>query len=250
MNDVYLITNRLNGFHYVGASSAGYKQRFKRHCQLANNGSTALLHKAIREDGVQNFTVELLETGVSNNDVADRERYYIQKYNSYYENGLGYNMTFGGDGMVGHIHSESSKQRVRKSLLGHKFPESRNQKIRNAMLGRIYLPEWRVALSQARLGRFCAEHNAFYGKHHSAQTKSIISKANTKHPVCMLDSTTHEIVQEFCNCNDAAKWLLSNTAVIGKASTMQGRIRYVCTRTDSNLTAYGFGWKFKKKSID
>ncbi len=50
------------------------------------------IHKAIKKYGKQNFTLEVIEI-VNKSNLNEREIYWIQKYNSYYN---GYNSTKGG----------------------------------------------------------------------------------------------------------------------------------------------------------
>lgn len=97
---IYLITNKLNGKQYVGQTVThrcklgkmvhfGYLNRFKEHCQSKAN---TLLAKALREDGVKNFTVELV-TECIHSHTDDEEEKYILQYNTMNPNG--YNMIFG-----------------------------------------------------------------------------------------------------------------------------------------------------------
>ena len=57
------------------------------------------LQNAIRKYGEQNFSFDVLEE-CSNEELGEREKYYIQKYDSFIKNGKGYTMTFGGDNGV------------------------------------------------------------------------------------------------------------------------------------------------------
>ena len=250
MNDVYLITNRVNGKRYVGVTCRGYLERFKEHVNSAMSGSTTILHSAIRKYGVNNFDVMLLESDVSDDDVSQREKHYIQLYNTFYTSGIGYNMTEGGGGVAGYKHTSSTKQKISASLSGHVFPKGRNKKIQAAMTGREYKPEWRKALSAARSGRFNGPDNPFYGKHHSASTKSLVSKANTKHEVLQLDPVTKEVLRRFDNARQAGQWVVTQGITSASPSTCEGRISEVCRKGNLHSTAYSFSWKFEERSID
>jgi len=250
MNDVYLITNRVNGKRYVGITCRGYLERFKEHVHEAVAGSTTILHNAIRKYGADSFDVILLETNVPDSDIEKREQYYIKLYSTFYTSGIGYNMTEGGGGMSGYKHTEAAKKQISSSLTGHVFPESRNKKIQTAMIGREYKPEWRKALSEARLGRFTGADNPFYGKHHSATTKDKVSDANTKHAVLQLDAVTKEPLQVFKNPGQAGQWIVDNGFSSALPSTCEGRISEVCRKGNLYSTAYSFSWKFEERSID
>ena len=52
-------------------------------------------HNAIRKYGFQDFVFQIIEDGITSNDLLDeREKYWINHYNSYYD---GYNSTLGGE---------------------------------------------------------------------------------------------------------------------------------------------------------
>lgn len=250
MNEVYLITNRVNGKRYVGITCRGYRERFKEHIHEALNGSKTILHNAIRKYGINNFDLMLLESNVPDELIGGREQHYIALYNTFYASGIGYNMTEGGGGMAGYKHTEDTKHKISESLQGHKFPESRNRKIQEAMTGRVYKPEWRAALSQSRLGRFTKEENPFYGKHHSEKTKQRVSDANTKHAVLQLDPISHEVLQRFKNPKAAGDFVVASGYTKANPNTCGGRISEVCRNGKLSCTAYGFSWKFEKRSID
>lgn len=246
-NDVYLITNTVNGKRYVGVTSKGYLFRFYQHIRESRHGThKSLLHMAIIKYGESAFSIQLIESGVSDDDIKDKEKYYINFYDTYYANHRGYNMTLGGDGMSGYHHTEVSKSKISKMLQGHKYPESRNRKIQQAMLGREYKPEWRAALSNARKGRFGGANNSFYGKHHSASTKQKISDANSKRQILQYALDDLEVLQEFKNFCDAARWVIDNNLSNALVSTIAARLRVVATSENLQCSAYGYRWKIKE----
>lgn len=91
--DIYKITNKINGKVYIGQSKNPYR-RFKDHLYGKNNGSNSAIHNAIKRYGIDAFTFEILEHDVENYN--DRERYWIQYYNST-DREYGYNITPGGE---------------------------------------------------------------------------------------------------------------------------------------------------------
>lgn len=250
MNEVYLITNRVNGKHYVGVTCRDYLTRFKEHILNASEGSKTILHNAIRKYGLENFDIMLLETDVPDNLISEREKYYISLYNTFYTSGIGYNMTEGGGGVAGYKHTDTSKLQISESLKGHVFPESRNNKIKESMTGRVYKPEWREALSRARLGRFTGVNNPFFGKHHSDATKAIISKANSKRRILQIDIKSDEIISVHENLNSAGRWVVEAGLSNAQYTTCALRIGEVCRNSNSSCTAYGFHWRYEERSID
>ena len=100
-NSIYKITNLINGKVYIGKTSSTIEERFKQHLNESSKkrGSKRPLYQAINKYGKENFFIELIETGISDNEINDKEIYYIKLYNSYigFENSNGYNATLGGD---------------------------------------------------------------------------------------------------------------------------------------------------------
>lgn len=95
---IYKITNKINGNIYIGQTIQTLTQRWCNHVYAAltegHKDYTCPLHNAIRKYGEENFEKIILEE-CSIEELNDREKYWIQYYNSYNN---GYNATLGGDG--------------------------------------------------------------------------------------------------------------------------------------------------------
>lgn len=72
--------------------------------------------EAIRSYGPEAFVYEVLEDGLTKEQAADRERYYIQKFDSINH---GFNMSTGGLGRPDTFHSVETKKKMRESHLNH-----------------------------------------------------------------------------------------------------------------------------------
>ena len=100
INDVcgiYKITNQTNGYCYVG-QAVDVAKRWKDHakCGLGiDTPASNKLYKAMQEDGLCNFSFELLER-CSKEELDEKERYYINLYKS---KEYGYN-TLAGNGKI------------------------------------------------------------------------------------------------------------------------------------------------------
>lgn len=102
---IYLITNDINDKVYVGQTSRSVEERFKEHKWDSRNiHHPSQLHKAIKELGMEHFSVTTLEE-VELDQLDNREKYWIKKYDSINK---GYNMTLGGQG----IHFPGTKIQV------------------------------------------------------------------------------------------------------------------------------------------
>lgn len=94
MGHIYKITNTLNNKVYIGQTVKTVEKRFQQHKNNSNKSyfSQIVLYKAFNKYGIDNFICEEIEQ-VPNELLNDREKYWIEYYNSYFE---GYNSTLGG----------------------------------------------------------------------------------------------------------------------------------------------------------
>ena len=102
MNKIYKITNLVNHKVYIGKTQLSIEERFKEHVRDSRRECEEKrpLYDAMNKYGVENFVIELIEDNISDEDINNKEQFYIKQYNSYigFENSNGYNATLGGDG--------------------------------------------------------------------------------------------------------------------------------------------------------
>lgn len=100
MNYIYGYKNKINNKWYVGQTSMPIEERHRLHISGATHEKASdyncLFHKKIREYGIDNFELEILEEVQNKSDLDEREQYWIEKKNSFVKNGNGYNLTTGG----------------------------------------------------------------------------------------------------------------------------------------------------------
>lgn len=132
---IYKATNKKNGKIYIGQTSRTLKERMSEHIR---HNLTAF-DKALQKYGIESFTVEQIDTANSIDELNEKEKYWIAKYNSVLPNG--YNMCAGGDNTLGYHHREESKQKM----------------------------------STVKKGMFVGSNNPFYGKRHSEEAKHKMS---------------------------------------------------------------------------
>lgn len=109
---VYKITNTVNNKIYIGLTNKSLQKRWKTHCNSAfSKNDPCVFHKAIRKYGEDSFKKEILESDLTEDEAKEKEIFYIKKFNSYYLNGYGYNMTFGGE-INSHLKGEKSKTAI------------------------------------------------------------------------------------------------------------------------------------------
>lgn len=102
MNKIYIIKNNINDKVYIGKTQYSIEKRFKEHCNdyLKRREEKRPLYNAMKKYGIENFYIELIEDNIPDQEIDEKEIFYIRQYNSYigFENSNGYNATLGGDG--------------------------------------------------------------------------------------------------------------------------------------------------------
>lgn len=106
---IYCITNRVNGKQYVGQTNTTVKRRYAEHirCAKSDGVTKSLLYLAMRKYGVDNFSVETLESVEADTReniksiLNEREIANVANLNTYKPNG--YNMTAGGYAFADHV---------------------------------------------------------------------------------------------------------------------------------------------------
>lgn len=243
MGYIYIVINDINHKVYIGQTSTSLKQRWHEHTHTdLNNGSH--FHNALLKYGIDKFHMYLLEE-CTIDQLNEREIYYISIFDSYTN---GYNMTPGGAGVAGYKHTDENKlkmsqasKRFWNSLSNtdrQLFIQQRGEKLRGVPKSN----EHKLALSEARRGKYTGNDNGFYGKHHTQETKDIISKCNTgrignrRKPIKLI-----ELDKTFSSYTEAWKWLVSQG--LCKTKTSQSCNTQIKDSIKRNSKAYGYHWE-------
>lgn len=140
-NFIYIIKNTITGMVYIGQSSKSFKYLLGRY-RKKFKPTKRPIEQAILEFKLINFTIDIVEY-CNNEDLDERESFYINLYNCVYPNG--YNRNLGGK------HGSIS------------FNEEHIKKI-----------------SISRKGKYTGVTNNFYGKTHSDEVRSKIVASNIR----------------------------------------------------------------------
>ena len=94
---VYKISNNINNKVYIGITTHSLEYRWSRHLtEGRNKNNTKHLYRAMRKYGLDNFSIEQIDSTDDFEELGKLERYYIKKYNSQNPD-KGYNLTAGGE---------------------------------------------------------------------------------------------------------------------------------------------------------
>ena len=121
-----------NGKIYIGLTTTSLQQRKKEHQMCAKSNKDYILYKALRKHKMED-TFELIEidSADTREELCNKESYYIQQYDSYYKNGKGYNMTYGGEGTFGYEFTTEDRQKMSEAQKKRfENPEARQKKVK------------------------------------------------------------------------------------------------------------------------
>lgn len=79
---IYLITNLKNNKKYVG-QTVDFVRRMRQH----QTQDQQLIDKKIQQYGVKNFSFQILEDNLTQDEANEKEKYYIQYFNTLIPNG-------------------------------------------------------------------------------------------------------------------------------------------------------------------
>lgn len=137
---IYKITCNINGKVYIGRS-VNIKVRWCRHRYDLRDG----IHwnKGMQEDynkyGLEAFSFETIYEAlndITNQELDDLERGFINQYNSYRD---GYNETLGGTGNLGKSFTQTTRDRMGKSRVGKRHTEETVTKISTSKKKRLII---------------------------------------------------------------------------------------------------------------
>lgn len=187
-----------NGKAYIGITRRTAGERFKEHCKSARLGKKLAINEAIHKYGSQSVQIETLACADWKYLVV-LEVAAIDKFKT--KGTGGYNLTTGGEGVIGFSPSAETRQKLREANLGKKASEETKAKMRaaaaekilseelrakyrNANLGKKHSEESRARMSAAQKGKSLSESQkqklrvASLGRKHDDAAKAKMSAAN------------------------------------------------------------------------
>lgn len=119
---IYIIVNSKNSKVYVGSSIDVCKRRSRHFKALEKNEhENKHLQNSYNKSGKDDFTMYLLEYVEDENDLLEREQYWIDKTTAFDRN-IGYNNSPTAGNSIGVKHSEESKRKRSERISGNGNP--------------------------------------------------------------------------------------------------------------------------------
>lgn len=236
---IYLITNTINGRHYVG-QSIDIERRFRDHQQsTANPNATDFntpLHRAFRKYGLESFTFEVLEVVPNHSELNSAENKYIAKFNSI---ATGYNQII------------TSRNGLSKEDLNKKREEKYGVN-KDKLYEQLYASTFEevakeYGVSSNAIRKWCKDFGIpSSAKAYNNPEKTKRFKDNMKQigksgaqfckRVAMIDVATGEVLREFDSIGSASEFMNTSRSVISKA--IYGY--------ENRKTALGYRWSLIK----
>lgn len=217
---IYKITNSINDKIYIGITSKDIKTRFSWHVRDCKRGVKKKLYSAMREIGIDKFSIELLEEFNDKNLIGEKEEYYIQLFDSC---NVGYNASPKSGGVK--QHSLETRNKMSEKAFG-RIPSDETKLKKSESMKKYWnslSKERKIELAQKVKGRYkgikrsnefrkkCAER--MLGTKRSAETKNKMSESRkgrilAKHidsicPHCMKEGKGNAMIRwHFDNCKD------------------------------------------------
>lgn len=173
---IYKITHKVSGMAYVGQTTRTMARRFSAHWKERRSNRPISL--ALQKYGKEAFTVEILGTYSTMEELNAAEIDFIKLYNTQTPNG--YNVLAGGKNAK---HTDVTKKKLSAMAMGRP----------SRFKGKTHTPETKALLSKARIGKpmkddtkakiaasISGTQNPFYGKTHTAEALAKISASRKR----------------------------------------------------------------------
>lgn len=173
MGLIYGYRNKINNKWYVGQTTMPLNERHRLHISGAKNENPSdyncLFHKKIRQYGINNFELVILENNIAKEDLDERERFWIKEKNSFIQNSKGYNLTIGGQKRK----NNEDYWDVRSAFSKEEIKEVKN-KIKKGIDFTVIANQYKVSetlISQINRGKKYQEKNETYPLFHWVNEK-------------------------------------------------------------------------------
>jgi group I intron endonuclease len=164
ISGIYCIENIVNNKKYIGMA-CNINRRKNTHFYLLNKGihHNPYLQSAYNKYGRENFVFYVIQKIYDKKRLGNMELYWISYYNSFCDDGEGYNLTRGGDGSF--YPSLETRKRISDASRGEN----------NGNFGNHLSDDAKKRISDANSG----ENSPLFGKQKSEETKKRMSENHT-----------------------------------------------------------------------
>jgi group I intron endonuclease len=227
MKDEWLIYKIVfpNGKHYIGLTK-DLKNRIHCHKRDAKNEEPRPVYHAANHFGWGSIKFETIHDHIDTLDQANElEKKYIIEYNSYVDNGQGYNCTLGGDGSEGRKRTPEELEEFRQwSIELWKNPAHREKMSKLAASRKgSYTDESRSQMSESAKRKIQRDGHSWVGRNHKAESREKMKGPRDRNSIGYLTKSIKDGRRIYCSkldfvffsLTDCAKFLGSNKSTVG-----------------------------------
>lgn len=128
---IYMARHIVENKIYIGKTTRKLRKRIMEHLQ---NCRISYFDRAIKKYGIEYFDISILEECTTEDELNAREKFWIKEFNCKVPNG--YNLTDGGEGIVGYIVPPELCKKRSENRKGYKVPKKTCLKISMAKKGK------------------------------------------------------------------------------------------------------------------
>lgn len=242
MIGIYKITNTLNDKCYIG-QSIDIETRWAQHiCEGKRNTQKGKLYPAMFQDGIENFTFEVIEECSLNQEILnERERHWIKFYNSFED---GYNSTIGGQGedswtydpdLIRQLWDEGFSSKEIQEIVGC-GKSTVNNRLRGYSDYNATTSHSRGALRAIKEGKMSHLHIGDFYNFSEAQKSFFVKPTVPIYQYTLMG----EYVTSYPSISAAGR------AFIGNKPGCEGNISHCLNDNYTQRTAFGFQWSKEK----
>ena len=247
MGLIYLAKNKINGHMYVGKTSHSLETRKRGHLYDAIiRGRNTAFCNAIRKYGIDEFDWFILEDNILDEELNNKEKYYIAKYNTYLDK-QHYNMTEGGDGFSP---NEEIRNKISKANTGKKRTEEQKKAISERGKGRKNSDETKDKMSTSAKKSWTEERKKFMsetlkGRQKTEEHKKHLSESKIKKETIIAENEKETIT--FSDRKEAYNYCIEQGMANCTYKTFTVSIR---NSIKSGQNRYGFKWRIEKSNVE
>lgn len=161
---LYKLYNTITEKGYIGITIRPVKKRLAEHFNVAKRGRSTLIARALAKYGMEAFTLTILGQAESWDELCAMEREAIMLHQTFKPDG--YNLTRGGEGTLGRLHTEEAKTAISTKNTGKVHDQAFRDAVSARMKGVPKSPAQRAKMGEWQRG----ENNSQFGKtptHHA-----------------------------------------------------------------------------------
>ena len=188
-----------SGKRYIGITSQKPEKRWQNGKGYRKNKPFS---KAIEKYKWENIKHEILDTNLDEFTAKCLEEYYIFSFSTFvgFSECNGYNLTLGGEGVLGHVTTEETRRKQSEAKKGKQFSEEHKLRLSESHKGKTSnrkgkktgKPAWnrgispsedsKIKMSKSKKGKHLSEvhklrlSESHKGKQHNEETKKILSE--------------------------------------------------------------------------